>query len=163
MAVRAGTATVVISAAVARSSVCRWPALTLCNWFRQAPAVCWTRGRRTAAAVRFREEPSRPSICRSWRSRKAARSFLRGGLFAERHRGAARAAGLSDDLAYGQTQPIVSTMNSLDGRIKANAAIVPAGASARSASMSPTPPMSCWTSTATSRQPAAAARWRSIR
>ena len=29
----------------------------------------------------------------------------------------------------GELQPLVSTMNSLDGRIKANAAIVPAGAS----------------------------------
>jgi len=29
----------------------------------------------------------------------------------------------------GQNQPVVSTMNSLDGRIKANAAIVPAGTS----------------------------------
>src|ERR1039458_4171711 len=28
----------------------------------------------------------------------------------------------------GQTQPLVSTLNSLDGRIKANAAIIPAGA-----------------------------------
>ncbi len=28
---------------------------------------------------------------------------------------------------HGQSQPTVSTMNSLDGRVKANAAIVPAG------------------------------------
>ena len=51
----------------------------------------------------------------------------------------------------GQDQPLVSTLNSLDGRIKANAAIVPAGTpAARSASLSPTPPMSCSTSMATS-------------
>ena len=35
----------------------------------------------------------------------------------------------------GQTQPLVSTMNSLDGRIKANAAIVPAGGSSGAVSV----------------------------
>ena len=35
----------------------------------------------------------------------------------------------------GQTQPLVSTMNSLDGRIKANAAIIPAGGSSGAVSV----------------------------
>ena len=36
-------------------------------------------------------------------------------------------SGIPDHLAYRPNQPVVSTMNSLDGRTKANAAIVPAG------------------------------------
>ena len=46
----------------------------------------------------------------------------------ERHRGAATARlGYLTIWPTGAAQPVVSTMNSLDGRIKANAAIVPGG------------------------------------
>ena len=45
----------------------------------------------------------------------------------ECHRGSASAAGLSTIWPTGEDQPLVSTMNSPDGRAKANAAIVPAG------------------------------------
>ena len=49
-------------------------------------------------------------------------------LFAECHGGAAGPSlGFLTIWPTGQEQPVVSTMNSLDGRIKANAAIVPAG------------------------------------
>ena len=54
----------------------------------------------------------------------------------------------------GLAQPLISTMNSLDGRIKANAAIVPAGASRQSAFTLPTLPTSWWISMVTSRRPA---------
>ena len=53
----------------------------------------------------------------------------------------------------GRTQPVVSTMNSLDGRIKANAAIVAAGASQAIDIFWQTQPMWWWTSTATSPRP----------
>ena len=48
-------------------------------------------------------------------------------LFAERHRGATGTLGYLTIWPTGEAQPTISTMNSLDGRIKANAAIVPAG------------------------------------
>ena len=43
---------------------------------------------------------------------------------------AARAPGIPDRLATGEIQPNVSTLNSVDGRVKANAAIVPSGGNA---------------------------------
>ncbi len=50
------------------------------------------------------------------------------GLLAERHGGADRDLwAISTIWPTGAAQPVVSTMNSLDGRFKANAAIVPAG------------------------------------
>ena len=52
----------------------------------------------------------------------------------------------------GLTRPGISTLNSYDGRAKANAAIVPAGATRPSACMSPTRPTSSWTSMATLRR-----------
>ncbi len=52
----------------------------------------------------------------------------------------------------GLTRPLVATLNSLDGRIKANAAIVAAGDSQAIDIYAPIQPMSCWTSTATSRR-----------
>ena len=63
----------------------------------------------------------------------------------------------------GEGQPTVSTLNSLDGRIKASAVIIPAGTSNGSVStFSLTRPTSCSISTDTSSR-AAAQRWPSIR
>ena len=63
----------------------------------------------------------------------------------------------------GQTQPKISTLNSPDGRVKANAAIVPAGTPiSPSASSSPITPTSSSTLTAISFRPTTL-RWRSFR
>ena len=51
----------------------------------------------------------------------------RAGVFAERDRGAAHYAELPDDMAEGERQPYVSTLNSSTGAVTANAAVVPAG------------------------------------
>ena len=51
----------------------------------------------------------------------------RGGLFAECVGGAARPLGYLTIWPTGEDQPLVATLNSIDGRIKADAAIVPAG------------------------------------
>ena len=70
--------------------------------------------------------------------------------------------GLPDDMAGRRATAGGIHLNSLDGRIKANAAIVPAGYWAQSAFTSTIPPILCWTSTATSRQ-STRPRWPSIR
>ena len=54
-------------------------------------------------------------------------SVQRRRLLGQCHRGAARPVGYLTIWPTGEGQPTVSTLNSLDGRIKANAAIVPAG------------------------------------
>ena len=59
---------------------------------------------------------------------------------AEHHGGAAAALGYLTMWPTGQAQPYVSTLNSSNGAIVANAAIVPAGREGRSACMSATPP-----------------------
>ena len=62
------------------------------------------------------------------RSRPAAVSALNGGgVFGERDRGARRAASYLTAWPTGSAQPLVSTLNSFDGSVVANAAIVPAG------------------------------------
>ena len=100
---------------------------------RSRPAAWWTRAPETEAAVRFRVEPTRASIFRSWRKRKgcadlssAASYSLNVTLVPQNHHPVCYLTIWPAGLA----QPLISTMNSLDGRVKANAAIVPAGVSA---------------------------------
>ena len=73
-------------------------------------------------------------------------------LLAECHGRSPQALGYLTIWPTGEAQPVVSTMNSPDGRVKANAAIVPAGYQGAINVLSPTPPTSSWTSTATSRR-----------
>ena len=63
----------------------------------------------------------------------------------------------------GQPQPVVSTMNSPDGRVKANAAIVPAGTNGKVNVYVSNTTKYCWISTPTSTRPVITARWRSSR
>ena len=86
---------------------------------------------KTGAAVRFREEPSRRSIFRRRRKQGKACPTL------DLSSAAAYSLNVTvvppGPLGYltiwpaGENQPNVSTLNSVDGRVKANAAIVPAG------------------------------------